>query len=105
RIINIASAHGLVASAKKSAYVAAKHGLVGLTKVVALETATENITCNAICIGWVKTSLVEKQIVAKAKEKQCDIQVAERDLLAENQPSLRFTQVEDLGALAVFLCS
>lgn len=105
RIINIASAHGLVASPKKAAYVAAKHGVVGLTKVVALETAQNGVTVNAICPGWVKTPLVEKQINAKAEENKCSIEQAEKDLLSEKQPSLRFTHVEELGALAVFLCS
>jgi 3-hydroxybutyrate dehydrogenase len=105
RLINIASTHGLVASANKVAYVAAKHGLVGLTKVVALETAKSGITCNAICPGWVKTPLVEKQIDARAKDKGIPITQAEHDLLIEKHPSERFTSIEQIGALAVFLCS
>lgn len=105
RIINIASAHGLVASIHKSAYVAAKHGLVGLTKVVALENAESPITCNAICPGWVKTPLVEKQIEALAKEKKLSLQDAEKFLLTEGQPSLRFVSPEEIGGLVVFLCS
>jgi len=105
RILNSASAHGLVASAEKSAYVAAKHGIVGLTKVAALETAESGVTCNAICPGWVRTPLVERQIEAKAKEGGIDIEEASRDLLAEKQPTLRFTTPEQLGGVAVFLCS
>lgn len=103
RLINIASTHGLVASPDKSAYVAAKHGLVGLTKVVALETAGQNITCNAICPGWVLTPLVQRQIEARAKAGGIDLERATRDLLAEKQPSGVFTTVEQIGALAVFL--
>jgi 3-hydroxybutyrate dehydrogenase len=105
RLLNIASAHGLVGSARKSAYVAAKHGLVGLTKVVALETAGSGITCNAICPGWVLTPLVQSQIEAKAKAENVDLEQAGRELLAEKQPTGAFTTVEQLGALAVFLCS
>jgi 3-hydroxybutyrate dehydrogenase len=105
RLINTASTHGLVASANKVAYVAAKHGIVGLTKVVALETATTGITCNAICPGWVLTPLVQKQIDDRAAREKIDIKKAEHDLLAEKEPSLRFTRVEDIGGLAVFLCS
>jgi 3-hydroxybutyrate dehydrogenase len=105
RIINIASAHGLVASANKSAYVAAKHGMVGLTKVVALENAQIGITCNAICPGWVLTPLVQKQIDAKAAEKGISVEQAQKDLLSEKEPTHRFTTPEQLGALAVFLCS
>ncbi len=105
RLINIASTHGLVASVNKVAYVTAKHGIVGLTKVVALETAKSAITCNAICPGGVKTPLVEKQIEARSKKEGISIQQAEHDLLAEKQPSERFTTVEQIGALAVFLCS
>jgi len=105
RLINTASTHGLVASVNKVAYVAAKHGIFGLTKVVALETAKSGITCNAICPGWTKTPLVEKQIEARAKNEGVSIAQAERDLLAEKQPSERFTTVEQIGALAVFLCS
>jgi 3-hydroxybutyrate dehydrogenase len=105
RIINTGSTHGLVASANKVAYVAAKHGIVGMTKVVALETATTGITCNAICPGWVLTPLVQKQIDARAANEKIDIKQAEHNLLAEKQPSLRFTKVEDIGGVAVFLCS
>jgi 3-hydroxybutyrate dehydrogenase len=105
RIINIASTHGLVASANKSAYVAAKHGIVGMTKTVALETATTGITVNAICPGWVLTPLVEKQIQARAQSAGIPVQQAEHELLGEKQPSLKFTTPEQLGALAVFLCT
>lgn len=104
RIINIASVHGLVASADKVAYVAAKHGVVGLTKVVALETAQEAITCNAICPGWVLTPLVQKQIDQRAITKGITVAEAEHDLLAEKQPSLAFVKPENLAALALFLC-
>ena len=90
RIINIASAHGLVASASKSAYVAAKHGVVGFTKVTALETAGQGITANAICPGWVRTPLVEKQITALAEKNGVDQEAAARELLSEKQPSLQF---------------
>jgi 3-hydroxybutyrate dehydrogenase len=105
RVINIASAHGLVASAHKSAYVAAKHGLVGLTKAVALETATTGITVNAICPGWVLTPLVQKQLDDRVAAEGIDNAEAVRRLLAEKQPSLQFTSPEELGELAVFLCS
>ena len=105
RIINIASAHGLVASANKGAYVAAKHGIVGLTKVVALENATLNVTCNAICPGWVHTPLVQKQIEDKAKQQGITVDKATEDLLSEKQPSLRFVTVEDIGNTVLFLCS
>jgi 3-hydroxybutyrate dehydrogenase len=105
RIVNIASAHGLVASAGKSAYVAAKHGIVGFTKAVALETATTGITCNAICPGWVLTPLVQKQIDDRAAREGIPVTQAERDLLGEKQPSLQFTTPEQLGELTAFLCS
>jgi 3-hydroxybutyrate dehydrogenase len=105
RIINIASAHGLVASAGKSAYVAAKHGIVGLTKVTALETAETGITCNAICPGWVLTPLVQKQVDARAAAQGISIEQAKRDLVSEKQPSGEFITPEQLGALAVFMCS
>jgi len=105
RIINIASTHGLVASANKSAYVAAKHGVLGLTKTVALETALLPITCNAICPGWVLTPLVQKQIDARAANEGKSVEQAKRDLLGEKQPSLEFVTPEELGGLAVFLCS
>ncbi|HXP96604.1 MAG TPA: 3-hydroxybutyrate dehydrogenase [Telmatospirillum sp.] len=103
RIINIASTHGLVASAGKAAYVAAKHGIVGLTKVIALENAESPITCNAICPGWVLTPLVQAQIEARSKAEGITVAQAERELLIEKQPSARFTTVEQLGAVAVFL--
>ncbi|MBX9725600.1 MAG: 3-hydroxybutyrate dehydrogenase, partial [Candidatus Obscuribacterales bacterium] len=105
RIINIASVHGLVASVHKAAYVAAKHGIVGLTKVVALECAENGITCNAICPGWVLTPLVEKQIEALAAEKKLTIAEASDALLSEKQPSKRFTEIEDLAELSYFLCT
>ena len=104
RIINIASAHGLVASPEKAAYVAAKHGLIGLTKVTALENANSGITCNAICPGWVLTPLVQKQIEAKAKEQSISVEMAKENLLKEKQPMLQFTTPEQLGGLAVYLC-
>jgi 3-hydroxybutyrate dehydrogenase len=105
RVINIASAHGLVASAQKSAYVAAKHGIVGLTKASALETATSGVTVNAICPGWVLTPLVQKQVDARAEREGVPEPEARRRLLGEKQPSLQFTTPEQLGELAVFLCS
>ena len=105
RVINIASAHGLVASAQKSAYVAAKHGIVGLTKTIALETATSGITVNAICPGWVLTPLVQKQIDDRAKREGIAVAQASNELLREKQPSLQFTTPEQLGELALFLCS
>jgi 3-hydroxybutyrate dehydrogenase len=105
RIINVASAHGLVASAAKSAYVASKHGLVGFTKSVALEAATTGVTVNAICPGWVLTPLVQKQIDARSQREGVSVLEAGQGLLAEKQPSLQFTTPEQLGALAVFLCS
>jgi 3-hydroxybutyrate dehydrogenase len=103
RIINIASAHGLVASAEKSAYVAAKHGVVGLTKVVAIETADHGITCNAICPGWVMTPLIAQQIQAHAKAAGQSFDEAKLEFVAEKQPMGRYTSPEDVGALAVFL--
>jgi 3-hydroxybutyrate dehydrogenase len=105
RIVNIASAHGLVASVNKAAYVAAKHGLVGLTKVVALETANDGITCNAICPGWVLTPLVQKQITARAEAGGIPVAEAERNLLGEKQPMHKFTKPEQIGEFTVFLCS
>ena len=105
RIINIASTHGLVASPQKSAYVASKHGIVGFTKAVALETATTGVTSNAICPGWVLTPLVQKQIDARAEREGIPIEKAKRDLLAEKEPSLQFTTPQELGELAVFFCS
>jgi 3-hydroxybutyrate dehydrogenase len=103
RIINIASAHGLVASVNKIGYVAAKHGLLGMTKVVALETARENITCNAICPGWVLTPLVQKQIEEHAKAGNMTVEQASDELLAEKQPSGSFVKPEAIGELALFL--
>lgn len=103
RIINIASAHGLVASPFKSAYVAAKHGIVGLTKTVALETAEQGITCNAICPGWVKTPLVEKQIDAQAKARNMQPDDVVRDVILERQPTRKFVKIDEVAALAVFL--
>ena len=105
RIINIASVHGLVASAGKSAYVAAKHGLVGLTKVTALENAHTGITCNAICPGWVLTPLVQKQVDARASAASISVEQAKKSLLMEKQPSGEFVTPEELGAMAAFLCS
>jgi 3-hydroxybutyrate dehydrogenase len=105
RIINIASAHGLVASGQKAAYVAAKHGVVGLTKVVAIETANAGITCNAICPGWVLTPLVQKQVDARAKEQNISVEQAKVALVSEKQPMHEFTKPENIGALAVFLAS
>ncbi|MFY9510190.1 MAG: 3-hydroxybutyrate dehydrogenase [Rubrivivax sp.] len=105
RVINVASAHGLVASAGKSAYVAAKHGIVGLTKAAALECATGGVTVNAICPGWVLTPLVQKQIDDRAKAGGISVAEAQRNLLAEKEPSLRFTTPEQLAALAIFMCS
>ena len=105
RIINVASVHGLVASAEKSAYVAAKHGIIGLTKAVALETAQTGVTCNAICPGWVLTPLVQIQVDARAERDKVDPDAAKKSLLGEKQPSLQFVTPEQLGGLAVFLCS
>ncbi|OAF12882.1 3-hydroxybutyrate dehydrogenase [Bradyrhizobium centrolobii] len=105
RIVNIASAHGLVASTHKAAYVAAKHGLVGLTKVVGLETAGSGVTCNAVCPGWVRTPLVEKQIDDIAAQKNISQKEALKSLLAEKQPSLDFVSPAQLGGTVAFLCS
>ena len=105
RIVNMASAHGLVASPFKAAYVAAKHGLVGLTKVIALEAAESGVTCNAICPGYVWTPLVEKQIEDQAKSHGIPRERVIREVLLAQQPSKRFATVEELGTLAVFLCS
>ncbi|UWF51809.1 3-hydroxybutyrate dehydrogenase [Pseudomonas sp. N3-W] len=104
RIINIASVHGQVGSVGKAAYVAAKHGVIGLTKVVGLETATTQVTCNAICPGWVLTPLVQKQIDDRAAT-GIDPQQAQHDLLVEKQPSLAFVTPPQLGELVLFLCS
>jgi len=105
RIINLASVHGLVASAQKSAYVAAKHGIVGLTKVTALETAQTGVTCNAICPGWVLTPLVQKQVDARAEKDKVNNEEAKKRLLSEKQPSGEFVTPDQLAALAVFFCS
>ncbi|KRQ98084.1 3-hydroxybutyrate dehydrogenase [Bradyrhizobium valentinum] len=105
RIVNIASAHGLVASTHKAAYVAAKHGMVGLTKVVGLEMAGCGVTCNAVCPGWVRTPLVEKQISDIAAQKGISQKEATNELLAEKQPSLDFASPEQLGGTVAFLCS
>jgi 3-hydroxybutyrate dehydrogenase len=105
RIINLASVHGLVGSAQKSAYVAAKHGLVGFTKVTALENAHTGVTCNAICPGWVLTPLVQKQVDDRAAREGLSNEDAKKALLSEKQPSGEFVTPEELGALAVFFCS
>jgi 3-hydroxybutyrate dehydrogenase len=105
RIINIASAHGLVGSPNKAAYVAAKHGIVGLTKVVGLETAKDGITCNAICPGWVLTPLVQKQIDTIAQQKNISKDDAAKEILEEKQPAMQFVTPEQIGGLIVFLCS
>ncbi|MBO0712168.1 MAG: 3-hydroxybutyrate dehydrogenase [Acetobacteraceae bacterium] len=105
RIINIASAHGLVASAQKSAYVAAKHALIGLTKVAGIELADSGITANAICPGWVLTPLVAKQLQDRADREGISLDESKRQLLAEKQPMQQFSTPEQIGALAVFLCS
>ena len=105
RIINIASAHGLVASPHKVAYVAAKHGVVGATKVAGIETANDGITVNAICPGWVLTPLVQKQLEDRAKEAGTDVEEEKKKMLQETQPMLKFSTPEEIGALAVFLCS
>ena len=105
RIVNIASAHGLVASGQKAAYVAAKHCVVGLTKVVAIETANAGITCNAICPGWVLTPFVQQQVDARAKAEGISNEQAKVALISEKQPMHEFTRPENIGALAVFLAS
>ncbi|WP_296650760.1 3-hydroxybutyrate dehydrogenase [Paraburkholderia sp.] len=105
RVINIASVHGLVGSVGKSAYVAAKHGVIGLTKVAALETARSGVTVNAICPGWVLTPLVQKQIDDLAHRETISTEDATLKLLGEKQPSARFASVEQIGGVAVFLCS
>ena len=105
RIINIASVHGLVASVNKPAYIAAKHGLIGLTKATALETAEIDITCNAICPGWTHTSLIQEQIEKRATELNLSVEDGGRALLTEKQPSKQFVRTDQLGALTRFLCT
>ena len=105
RIINIASAHGLVASVEKSAYVAAKHGVVGLTKVVALETGDVDVTCNAICPGWVLTPLVQKQIDDKAKKEGKTSDEISKEMLSEKQAKIRFTTPEEIAEMVAYLAS
>lgn len=105
RIINVASVHGLVASKYKAAYVAAKHGLIGLTKVVALEAAGQGVTCNAICPGWVLTSMVQGQVAEKMESEGIVRFEAEQRILCERQPSGQFVKSEHIGSLVVFLCS
>jgi 3-hydroxybutyrate dehydrogenase len=105
RVINVASAHALVASPYKAAYVAAKHGVLGLTKVTALEGAEDGITCNAICPGYVRTPLVEKQIDDQARTHGIPREKVVSDVLLKNQPNKRFVEVAELAALALFLCS
>ncbi|MCP4327742.1 MAG: 3-hydroxybutyrate dehydrogenase [Alphaproteobacteria bacterium] len=105
RVVNTASVHGLVASVNKAAYVAAKHGIVGLTKSVALENAGTGVTCNAVCPGWVRTELIERQIAARAAEQGIEIEAGARDILQEKQPSQQFVTVEQVAGLVVFLCS
>jgi 3-hydroxybutyrate dehydrogenase len=105
RVINIASVQGLIASVEKSAYVAAKHGLVGFTKAVALETATTAVTVNAICPGYVWTSIVQVQVEARAAKDRVDIEEAKRRFIAEKQPSRQFVTTEQIAELAAFLCS
>jgi 3-hydroxybutyrate dehydrogenase len=105
RIVNVASAHGLIASPFKAAYVAAKHGLVGLTKVTALEGAEHGVTANAICPGYVWTPLVEQQIEGQAKSHGIDRETVIRDVFLKNQPTRRFAQTAEIGALTAFLCS
>jgi 3-hydroxybutyrate dehydrogenase len=105
RIINIASAHGLVASPNKVAYVAAKHGVVGATKVAGIELANDGVTVNAICPGWVLTPLVEQQLEDRAADLGTDVATETKVLLEEKQPMLQFTSPESIGAMVVFLCS
>ncbi len=105
RIINIASAHGLVASPNKVAYVAAKHGVVGATKVAGIELANDGVTVNAICPGWVLTPLVEQQLEDRAADLETDVATETKVLLEEKQPMLQFTSPESIGAMVVFLCS
>lgn len=105
RIVNIASVHGLVGSTNKSAYVAAKHGVIGLTKVVALENANHNITCNAVCPGYVKTEIIDRQIQEISKANRKPIGEVMQDMLAEKHPSGRFVEAEGVASLVAYLCS
>lgn len=105
RILNTASVQGIVGSIHKAAYVAAKHGIIGLTKVVALENAVRGITCNAICPGYALTPLLQRQIDDRASKNHISNEEASRGILGEKQPSGRFTSIEDIAALAIFLCS
>jgi len=105
RVINVASAHALVASPYKAAYVAAKHGMLGLTKVTALEAAEDGITCNALCPGYVRTPLVERQIDDQARAHGIPRDKVISDVMLKNQPNKRFVEVGELAALALFLCS
>ncbi|MEX2642711.1 MAG: 3-hydroxybutyrate dehydrogenase [Acetobacterales bacterium] len=105
RIVNIASVHGLIASKEKAAYVAAKHGIIGMTKVVALEMAGRNVTCNSVCPGWVLTPLVEKQISDRAEREGKTFKEAKQELLSEKQPSKQFVTPEQLGDVCVMLCT
>jgi 3-hydroxybutyrate dehydrogenase len=105
RIVNVASAHGLTASPYKSAYIAAKHGIIGLTKTTALEAAGQSITCNAICPGYVLTPLVEAQIPDQMKAHNMDRETVVREVMLARQPSRQFATVEEIGGTAVFLCS
>ena len=105
RIINIASVHGLVASINKAPYVASKHGMIGLTKAIALETAGTNITCNAICPGWVYTPLVEAQAIKISKKLNVSLNKIKKQLLYEKQPSKKSIEISDIASLAFYLCS
>jgi len=105
RVVNTASVHGLVASVDKSAYVAAKHGVIGFTKAVALETAKTGVTCNAICPGWVRTALVQKQVELRAERLKVSVEEGAMELLREKQPSLQFVSVDELAEVLLFLCS
>jgi 3-hydroxybutyrate dehydrogenase len=105
RVVNIASAHGLTASPFKSAYVAAKHGIVGFSKVTALETAGQGITCNAVCPGYVLTPLVEAQIPDQMKTHNMDRDTVIRDVMLQRQPSRQFATTEQIGGTVAFLCS
>ncbi len=104
RIVNISSAHGLRAHAEKSAYVAAKHGILGLTKTVAMETAEEPITCNAICPGYVMTPLVDRQVKDLMKKRDLDRETVEKDLIMDRQPSKQFATIDQIAGTALFLC-